>query len=247
MYHRPDEAEVVFEVAVTSDARHLVITGRRGASDKSEIHVVDLASFAGPHDPAASAANQPTPRALVTGFESGWHFINGADGALYFRTDAGAPFGRIVRVDLNALDREPVVIVPETTDTLVDATIAGGHLLVSSLRHASSRLTRWTLDGSSSSEIALPGIGTIVGVAGRWHDAGAFVTFTSFTMPPTILACDVDGRTTRARRAARAAVRSGAIRDGAGLVSVEGRHEDIDVPRPQDGQRWRDLSPARSS
>ena len=191
VYHRPDEAEIVFEVAVTSDASHLIITGRRGASDKSEIHVVDLASLAARHDPAANATNQPSTRALVTGFESGWHFINGADGVLYFRTDVGAPFGRIVRVDLNALNREPVVVVAETTDTLVDATIAGGHLLVSSLRHASSRLARWTLDGGSSSEIALPGIGTIVGLAARWHDAGAFVTFTSFTVPPTILACDV--------------------------------------------------------
>ena len=192
VYDRPDEAEVVFEVAVTSDARHLIITSRHGASDKSDIHVVDLASFAERHDPAASVRDQPTARALVTGFASGWHFIDGADGVLYFRTDAGAPFGRIVRVDLNARNREPVVVVAETTDTLVDATIAGGHLLVSSLRHASSRLARWTLDGGLSSEIALPGIGTIVGLAARWRDAGAFVTFTSFTLPPTILACDVD-------------------------------------------------------
>ena len=192
VYHRPDEAEVAFEVAVTSDAHHLIITGRRGASDKSEIHVVDLASFDVPHDPAADAGNQMTTRALVTGFERAWHFIDGADAVLYFRTDAGAPFGRIVRVDLNAPGREPVDIVAETTDTLVDATIAGGHLLVSSLHHASSRLTRWTLDGGSSGEIALPGIGTIVGVAGRLHDPGVFVTFTSFTMPPTILSGDIE-------------------------------------------------------
>jgi len=192
VYDRPDEAEVVFEVAVTADARHLIVTGRHGASDKSEIHAIDLASFAGQLVPTVSATNQAAARALVTGFESGWHFINGADGVLYFRTDAGAPLGRIVRIDLNALTLEPVVVVAETTDTLVDAAIVGGHVLVSALRHASSRLVRWTIDGGSSSEIALPGIGTIVGLAARWHDAGSFVTFTSFTLPPTILACDVN-------------------------------------------------------
>ena len=194
VWARPENAEVVFDVAVTSDARHLVLTSRVGASDKSEVHVMDLASFAERQDSAAGTPNPPAARALVIGFESGWHFIDGADGVLYFRTDAGAPFGRIVRIDLAMPGQEPFVVVPETTDTLVHAAVSGRHLLVTSLRHASSRLVRWALDGSASSEIELPGIGTIVGLAAGWHEAGAFVTFTSFTLPPTILACDGDAK-----------------------------------------------------
>ena len=192
VHDRPDEAEVVFDVAVTSDARHLIITARRGASDKSEVHAVDLSALDSPSDADSVTARRPAVGTLVAGFTSGWHFIDGTDGALYFRTDAAAPLGRIVRIDVNAPGREPVVVVAETTDTLVDAAIAGGSLLVSSLRKASSRLEACALDGSSSRAITLPGLGTIVGLAARWHDTGAFVTFTSFTLPPTILACDVD-------------------------------------------------------
>jgi prolyl oligopeptidase len=70
--------------------------------------------------------------------------------------------------------------------------IAGGQLIVSSLRNASSRLERRMLDGSEPREIALPGLGTVVGLAGETAHARAYVTFTSFTTPPAIFAIDDD-------------------------------------------------------
>jgi prolyl oligopeptidase len=189
VYHRPDAPEVVFDVKVTSDDRHLVITSYQGASDHAEVHVVALA----PATPVAvSGFSRTSPRAIVTGFASGWHFIDGRDGQLYFRTDADAPFGRIVRVDLNDATHGPRVVVAESRDTIVDAAVANGRLLVSSLRNASSRLTSWALDGSDERSIALPGIGSITGLGARWTGARSFATFTSFTMPPAIMACDAD-------------------------------------------------------
>ena len=190
VYHRPDAPEVVFDVKVTSDDRHLVIGSYQGASDHAEIHVM-------------ATAGGSAPRAIVTGFSAGWHFIDGRDGQLYFRTDAAAPFGRIVRFDVN--DRTPEglrpgsaaaqVLVPESCDTIVDAAVAHGRLLVSSLRHASSRLATWSLAGGDERAIALPDIGTITGLGARWTDARSFATFTSFTSPPAIMACGADALT----------------------------------------------------
>jgi len=190
VYQRPDAPEVVFDVKVTSDARYLVIGSFQGASDHAEVHVMDLG------DPAVLTA----PRPLVTGFSSGWHFIDGRDGCLYFRTDDKAPFGRIVRFDLSDTgrerrahdEREPQTIVAESNDTLVDAVVADGRLLVSSLRQASGRLTTWTLDGADERAIALPEIGTINGLAAQWTGARSFVTFTSFVRPPAIMICGSD-------------------------------------------------------
>jgi prolyl oligopeptidase len=188
VYHRPDAPEVVFEVDVTSDARHLVITSHSGASDNAEVHVIEL------DRDAASSFSLPGARPLVTGFSAGWHFIDGEDGRLYFRTDAGAPFGRIVRFDLDAPDPDPdpAIVVTESHDTIVDAAIGDGRLLISSLRNACGRLALWTLGGGDEREIALPGIGSLAGLAARWHDARSFATFTSFTMPPTIMVCDLE-------------------------------------------------------
>ena len=208
IHHRPGTPEVVFDVHVTSDDRHLVIASYQGASDHAEVHVMSLA------DRAPGVA----PLSLVTGFTAGWHFIDGRDGQLYFRTDEGAPFGRIVRFDLHGTTEvvtrnEPVMshnksvvphnspvvphndshtVIAESSDTIVDAAVADGRLLVSSLRHASSRLTSWSLDGGDAREIALPGIGTITGIGAQWTGAQSFATFTSFTMPPTIMVCEGD-------------------------------------------------------
>jgi prolyl oligopeptidase len=203
VYHRPDAPEVVFEVKVTSDDRQLVIGSYQGASDHAEIHVIALS-----RSPLRGFSEADTTGVLplVTGFSSGWHFIDGRDDRLYFRTDAEAPFGRIVRFDLSEGTpgrpeglhyQRPVAqeVVPESRDTIVDAAVADGRLLVSSLRHASGRLATWSLDGGDEREIALPGIGTINGLGARWTDARSLATFTSFTTPPTIMACGPDALT----------------------------------------------------
>jgi prolyl oligopeptidase len=192
VYDRPDAPEVVFDVDVTSDGRHLVIGSYQGASDHAEVHVVPLppsplGGFGATREPGATGT-----RALVTGFSSGWHFIDGRDGRLYFRTDADAPMGRIVRFDLGEGAPDAHVVVAESHDTIVDAAVADGRLLVSSLRQASSRLTTWSLDGGDERAIALPGIGTITGVGARWTDRRSFATFTSFTTPPVIMECGAD-------------------------------------------------------
>jgi prolyl oligopeptidase len=196
VYHRPEARDVVFDVKVTSDGRHLVIGSYQGASDHAEVHVVRLPSsplggFGGTRDSDPTDANTKgaDARPLVTGFSAGWHFIDGRDGQLYFRTDADAPFGRVVRFDLDEPAPGPRVIVPETQDTIVDAAVANGRLLVSSLRNASSRLASWSLDGGDEREIALPGIGTVNGLGAQWTATEWFATFTSFTIPPTIMTC----------------------------------------------------------
>jgi prolyl oligopeptidase len=192
VYHRPDAPEVVFEVKVTSDDRQLVIGSYEGASDHAEIHVIRLPESTG-HGSEQTENADAVP--LVTSFTSGWHFIDGRDDRLYFRTDAGAPFGRIVRFDLREAEPRAQDVVPESRDTIVDAVVADGRLLVSSLHNASGRLTTWSLDGGGEREIALPGIGSINGLGARWTDARSLATFTSFTTPPTIMACGPDALT----------------------------------------------------
>jgi prolyl oligopeptidase len=189
VYDRPDAPEVVFDIDVTSDGRHLVITSRRGSSDNAEVHIVRLPLDA---SRGGDATTDRTVRALVTGFTAGWHFIDGAAGRLYFLTDADAPLGRIVRLDLDEPVPEIRVIIAESQDKIESASIVSGHLVVSSLHNASSRLLRVELDGRAPRDIALPGISTIVGIGGRWHDPLCLVTLTSFTTPPQILACDLD-------------------------------------------------------
>jgi prolyl oligopeptidase len=188
VYARPDAPDVVFEVDVTSDGAELIITSRRGASNKAEVHIVDLNRPGWNATPVADP-----PRALVAGFTDGWHFIDGAGGHLYFLTDHGAPLGRIVSFALTA---DPIglrEIVAESADKISQAKVAGGRLVVSLLRNASDRLRSFDLDGGDARDIALPGIGSVAGIEARWSDPQVYVGFTSFTTPLVVLAGDASG------------------------------------------------------
>jgi prolyl oligopeptidase len=189
VYARPDAPDVVFEVDVTSDGGELIITSRRGASDKAEVHILDLIRLRQSATPVAEP-----PRALVAGFTDGWHFIDGAGSRLYFLTDQDAPRGRIVSFDLAADPIGPREIVAESADKISLAKVAGGRLVVSLLRHASDRLRSFDLDGGDARDIALPGIGSVAGIEARWSDPQVYVGFTSFTTPLVVLAGDASGR-----------------------------------------------------
>jgi len=103
-------------------------------------------------------------------------------------TNLGAPRGRVVAASVD----DPGVgawetLVPETGAVIEAAVVAGGWLLVASTEHAVSRLDRYRLDGSGRTGVALPETGSIVGLDADPAEEAAFLTFTSFTRPPSLL------------------------------------------------------------
>jgi prolyl oligopeptidase len=170
VFETPDRREVVPMVHVTADGRWAVITAQRGASDDSEIYVVDRRA-PGP------------PRPLFTGFDAAYDFIEGAHGRLLFRTTRNAPRGRIVSIDPDdpAGLRE---VVPEAEHRLSSAVMARDTLVATCLENASDRLKLYALDGSPKGEIPLPGIGSILSIDAEPADEEVRFVFTSFTQPP---------------------------------------------------------------
>ena len=178
VFERPDDREIVFQTAITGDGRQLVIAGFKGASDKSEIVVLDRST------------DEP-PRPLFTGFDAAYHFIDDDGGRLYFESDERAPLGKIIAVDRGDLFAPPVTVVPESADKLAFAAIVHHRLVVGYLHEAASALRIFTLDGARAGEIDLPGIGTVSEIAGRPFDPALFFTYTSFTRPPGVFRYEV--------------------------------------------------------
>ena len=179
VYHRPDERETVFSVDISDDGRWVVITGSRGASDKSEIYLLDREEPDG------------APQPLFAGFESAYHYIDQTEGQLYFRTDADAPLGRIIAVDPTAR-AAPSEIVPQGTDKLSAAIVAHDRLAVLYLHDASDRLRLFSAGGAPLGDLALPGIGSVTGMTGRPRDPELFFGFNSFTQPSTNYRYDLE-------------------------------------------------------
>jgi prolyl oligopeptidase len=167
------DREVVPLVDLTFDDRYVVITAQKGASDRSEIHLIDR------HAPDRRA------RPLFTGYDAAYAFVGSADGRLYFRTDAGAPRGRIVTVDAADPWSPPREIVAERADKLSLAVIARGRLVLSYLHDAADRLLLFGLDGAPAGEVPLPPFGSLASLDARPGHDDVTMTFQSFTQPPS--------------------------------------------------------------
>jgi prolyl oligopeptidase len=188
VFERPDDKEIVFGIRITDDGRVLVITGYDGASEKSEVHLLDLRSSRG------------RPQLLFGGFRDAWAYIESVGSRLYFRTDCDAPRGRVVAVDLpERLEPVPeggggapgiagaraLDIVPEQADKLSLAAIVNGRLVTTYLREASDELRLFGLDGVAAGRVALPALGSIPAISGRPADSEFFVDIETFTRPAT--------------------------------------------------------------
>jgi prolyl oligopeptidase len=172
IFEKPEERETVFGVDVSDDDRWAVITAFQGSSDRSEVYVIDRTS------------NEPRPVPLFTGFSAAYAFIETSANGLLFRTDDGAPRGRIVWISpLNGGQLAPIEIVPEDADKLSAAAVIHGTLVVIYMHNASSQLRLFALSGVPAGEITLPTIGSITGVSGRPKDIEMFFGFTSFVHP----------------------------------------------------------------
>jgi prolyl oligopeptidase len=163
------DKDVVPLVDVTRDARFVVITCQRGASDDSEIYLIDRASNA-------------APAPLFAGFDAAYAFIGSDGDRLLFRTTRDAPMGRIIGV---ATGGTITTVVPENADRLADAVIARGTIAVAYLHNASSDLRLFDLSGDARGAVALPGIGTIVTLDADADGPDVLFAFTSFTQEST--------------------------------------------------------------
>ncbi|MDP3910481.1 MAG: prolyl oligopeptidase family serine peptidase, partial [Gemmatimonadales bacterium] len=103
---------------------------------------------------------------------------------LFFRTDDGAPRGRIVALDPLKPGTAAVEIVAESSDKLSSVVLIHRTLVVSYLRNASDRVRLFERSGQPAGDIALPAIGTVAGISGRSEDDELFIGFSSFVHPP---------------------------------------------------------------
>ncbi len=136
---------------------------------------------------------------LLTGFDAEYAFLGNDGPRFYFRTDKDAPLGRIVAVDTGLSDQagqhdqaDLQELVPETGDALQYATLAGDRLFLAYLHDAHSQIKIHGLDGAGLGEVALPGIGSVVGFSGSRMDRETFYLFTSFTDPGSIYRYDLN-------------------------------------------------------
>lgn len=107
----------------------------------------------------------------------------------YIVTSDGSPNWRIDKVaSANFARSRWKTIVPERKNVVIDrnVSIVGNHLVLRTIKNATSSLEIRTLEGELVRNIQMPGIGETGAMIGNPDDDEGYFTFQSFTMPPQV-------------------------------------------------------------
>jgi prolyl oligopeptidase len=183
VYQRKDQKEWGFGVSNSEDGTHVFINVWRGTERKNGLLWANVGK---------TAPTQKDFKTLTLDFDAAYEVIGSRGDTVWIKTDLDAPFGRVIEVDLKRPERKNwKTVIAESKQTLESASAIGGVIIAQYLRDARSVVERFSLDGKSLGEVALPGIGTAGGFGGKLKDTETFFTFTSMLDPGTIFRYDV--------------------------------------------------------
>ena len=178
IYERKDHKDWNFNGEVSEDGRFLIIYVSQGSDPKNQIFYQDLQK---PDAPVVELLNKQ---------DAAYDFV-GCDGNVFwFKTDLGAPRGRIAAVDITKPE-EIKTLVPEAADKLQGVHVVGDRFIASYLKDAHAAVRLFDLTGKEAGEIKLPGLGSVSGFQGKRKDTETFYSYVSYTEPPTIYRYDL--------------------------------------------------------
>ena len=180
VYTRPEHPDWGYGAVVTDDGRYLVITVWLGTDDRYQIVYQDLQT------------EDAEPVTLIEGFDFDYTLAGSKGSELYFRTNNGAPRGKLIAIDVGHPESGNWrVVVPESKDVLSEASLIGGRVIGEYMQDAWSLVRIYDTAGKQVGSVELPGIGSASGFGGRADDPETFFRYESYDTPPTINRLDV--------------------------------------------------------
>jgi prolyl oligopeptidase len=168
-----------FSLGVSEDEKYAFLTVSAGTSG-TELYWKDLGKA------------DSTFALLVPGFESDSYVLDNVGDQFLVQTNLHAPNTKVVRVDPKSPAEDKwTTIIPEKSEVLSGAGMAGGKLFCSYLKDANTKIYQHDLDGTFIREVTLPALGTAGGFGGWRDDKIVFYIFTSYNYPTTIFKYDI--------------------------------------------------------
>jgi prolyl oligopeptidase len=159
-------------VDLSADGRWLLVHLSVGWS-RTDVHLVDRASGA--------------RTVLIQGVDA-QSALQVVDDQILGVTTLDADRGRVIAAPLSTAWHDKwCTVIPESDAVLEALAVTSDSLVVLSSRSAVSSLDRYAHDGTGHQPVPLPSVGSLGGISGSPERDEAFVSFTSFTTPPTTL------------------------------------------------------------
>jgi len=191
IYARPDLPEWIVGGSVSEDGHYLFVNLVNGTSTRNELLYADLGD---PTHPDVAAKVQP----LFTGNDAEYTPVGNIKNTVFLQTTLDAPNRKVVSFKLaDPSSAHWRTVVPESRNVIESSLMAGGEAAVQYLVDAKSEVSLFAANGKPKGTLALPGIGSVVGLSGRNDTPELFYGFTSFLYPTTIYRYDLkDGNST---------------------------------------------------
>jgi prolyl oligopeptidase len=185
VYEMPDQPSWNFGGFVSPDGRYLILSVSQPGKLGNSVYYKDLVDAQHPK------LDGPVVK-LIDQFVSSYGFLGNVGTLFYFSTDAGAPRGKIVGFDLTAPEgMGPITVLAEADDAMENARISAGKFVVTYMHDAVNRIALFDLSGKAAGEIALPGIGSVTAISGKFQDSELFIGYSNYLTPGTTLRHDL--------------------------------------------------------
>ena len=184
VYQRKDLPTWLTLGEVSEDGRYLVIVVTRGADPRNRLYVKQLGD---PAEPNIGAPVKP----LIEDDDAEYTYVGNVGTAFYIRTDKDAPNRRVITLDV----RDPApgkwqTVIRESKNAIENLTMTGGRIAVQYLVDVKSEVKLFDLRGNATETIALPGVGSVFGLSGRFDSPELFYSFSSPLYPTTVFRYD---------------------------------------------------------
>ncbi|QBD80333.1 S9 family peptidase [Ktedonosporobacter rubrisoli] len=188
IFERPDAKELSFSPSISDDGKYLLLTVWQGTDSNNRFY----------YRPVVSGDPFTFIRLLDEG-DANYTFLGNDGPIFYFRTNQGAPRGRIIAIDTQRPECENWQELVGEQEDVLDFALIVNHQFVTVYMHDAHHVVKlYRLDGSFEGEVALPTLGSIAEVSGKPEQTELFFSFTSFLYPPTIYRYDlIDGSLSR--------------------------------------------------
>jgi prolyl oligopeptidase len=169
----------ILAIQLSEDGTYLVYTVVFGSgSEQNELYVQNVKE------------NGPILTAVKD--EKSLFFPIFAGNQLYILTNWKAPQWRVLSTAMATPQREHWrEVLPESSVHLETATASGGKIIGQYTHNASSELKVFDANGKLESSIALPSLGSVGAMSGRWESPELFFAFDSYNYAPAVFRYEV--------------------------------------------------------
>lgn len=184
VFERPDAKEFGFNPVITDDGRFLVLMVWHGTDPRNRLYYRPV------------EGDTPFVRLLDEG-DAMYRLVDSVDNTFVVHSDADAPRGRIIAIDLERPQREHWrTIVSEGIDPIDFVAMSAERLVVVYKHDVQHQFRVFALDGTPIGTLPTSGIGAVGQISGKRTSNELFWSWQSFLEPPSIYRHDFECNST---------------------------------------------------